>query len=710
MIQSVPDRAQETLPALPGHRVILGMFLLAGILLRVLFLGEYPLPMHQDELSNAYDGYCIAETGADRFGSRHPFVVRGFGNLDYRPALQAWLDAASVSVLGFSVAAGRLPSALLGVLALLLLWRYVETLAGRAAALAAVAFGAFSPWHVLYSRIAHEGTSLPPFFVIAGLLLWQRALVRRYDARSLAALGLCLGVAANSYQATKLVAFGLFVVVAVDAAWTTWRRTRSPRRLLAPMAALAGAALAGALPQVWVMLTDSAHFFSRAADRVLWHREEGGFVLTYLGNLAANLSPRYLFLSFGEYNFLSIARGLPVELVFFYAGLVGSWFALRRTRLRSLAHLAVALLLCNLPAALTENEPHALRASGTSILLPVFSALGVLAVGRLLLWTVGHLSTAGALRRATGWVYLAAVLVATAAVGGTQVAAYVGSDEMRDIQQQHVLVRLGERLGAHQARYDGVVVEPFGIQAYLYIAAFAGITPAEFQRMDKVILPETWDRCTSMGKYRFADPLAAWHDWQHAGRPRWLVASLWGRPEMTRPVEEFEWLGERIFLSEYDPGWSPLVQSDRDTVLLGTLSPTSVEFGFAPPKTDRAWDDLPLVMHGVQYARGIGMHAPCSMSYAVPAGAAEFRALVGVSDGVRQCGRADVVFELRDQAGRVLASTEPLTPDQEPRELAVPLRGVTTLTLIAGEGRNGRDCDHADWVNAAFVVATPDTP
>ena len=98
----------------------------------------------------------------------------------------------------------------------------------------------------------------------------------------------------------------------------------------------------------------------------------------------------------------------------------------------------------------------------------------------------------------------------------------------------------------------------------------------------------------------------------------------------------------------------PLVQADRGRVLLSTVTPTSVEFGFAPPKTDRAWDDLPLVMHGVQYARGIGMHAPCSMSYAVPAGAAEFRALVGVSDGVRQCGRADVVFELRDQDGRML--------------------------------------------------------
>lgn len=495
----MPTRAREHFPTLPGHRVVLGGFLLIGVLLRLLFLGDYPLPMHQDELSNAYDGYCLAETGADRFGSRFPFIVRGFGNLDYRPALQAWLSAASVSVLGFSVAAGRLPSALLGVLALVLLWQYMHTLAGRAAALAAVALGALSPWHVLYSRIAHEGTSLPPFFVIAALLLWQRALLRRYSARSLAAVGFCLGLATSSYQATKLIALGLFVAVALDALWTTWRRTRSVRRLLVPLAVLAGAALLGALPQVWVMLTDPAHFFSRASDRVLWHRGEAGLVMPYLRNLVANLSPRYLFLSFGEYNFLSIARGLPVEVVFFYVGLAGSWFALKRTRRRSLVHLVVALVLCNLPAALTENEPHALRASGTSILLPALSALGIVVVGCLLLWAVSRLSGADAVRSGVGGAYLAVVLAAVVAFGGARVAAYVGSEEMRDIQQQHVLVRLGERLGALQSDYAGVVVEPFGIQAYLYVAAFAGISPADFQRMDKVILPETWDRCTALG-------------------------------------------------------------------------------------------------------------------------------------------------------------------------------------------------------------------
>jgi 4-amino-4-deoxy-L-arabinose transferase-like glycosyltransferase len=710
MIGVVSADVRETFPALPGHRVVLGLWLLVGVLLRLTFLGSYPLPIHQDELSNIYDGYNIAETGADRFGSRLPFVVRGFGEPDYRPALQAWLDAGSIGVLGFSTAAGRLPSALLGVVALLLVYPYVKTLAGRSTALVAVALAAVSPWHVLFSRMAHEGTSLPPFFVIVTLLLWQRAVIRRYTAGSVAALGLCLGLMSNAYHATKLIALLLLITAAADTSWTTWRRTRSTRRTLPPLLALGGAALLGALPQIWVMLMDPHHFFARAADRLLWNRPEGGPVWSYLINLLRNLAPDYLFLSFGQYNSLSIGRGLPIEVAFFYIGLVACWLALRRTHRRSLLQLSLCLLFCNLPAALTEVGPHALRASGTSILLPVFSALGVFATGRLLMWAVSKWQHGPTLPRSTERAFLAIVLIATAAIGATLVARYFGSEEMRGINQQNSLVKLGEWLGRHQAPYERVVVEEFGNQTYLFIAAFSGMTPAEFQRTEKTIRAEPqdyWDVWYSLGKYRVADPFLAYQDWQRSGSPSWLVVTRLGRPEMTRVVHEIDSLDQPIFLSEYVPGWTPLAASENEPIPLSSLSPTKINCSFLPPKNNRAWDDLPLVIGGVQYTNGIGMHAPCAMSFAVPAGIEGFSALVGISEEVRMCTMADVVFELRDQNGRVLYDSGVVTASDPPRRIKIGLAGVTTLTLAAGEGRNGRDCDHADWVNAAFLTRLP---
>ena len=50
--------------------------LAVGAFLRFYQLDQYPLGVHQDELSNIYDGYSLAQTGADRFGDVKRFFRR----------------------------------------------------------------------------------------------------------------------------------------------------------------------------------------------------------------------------------------------------------------------------------------------------------------------------------------------------------------------------------------------------------------------------------------------------------------------------------------------------------------------------------------------------------------------------------------------------------------------------------------------------------
>src|SRR6185503_4137701 len=112
-----------------SSRTLLPLLLLVvGAWLRFVSLDQYPLGVHQDELSNIYDGYSIAETGADRFGTRHPAVLRAFGEDDFRPAMYAWLAAAPIKVLGFSVTAGRIPAAILGTASLIFLYLFATNL------------------------------------------------------------------------------------------------------------------------------------------------------------------------------------------------------------------------------------------------------------------------------------------------------------------------------------------------------------------------------------------------------------------------------------------------------------------------------------------------------------------------------------------------------------------------------------------------------
>ena len=175
--------------------------------LRFYQLDQYPLGVHHDELSNMYDGWSIAETGADRFGATLPIVERNYGENDYRPAMFSWLDAATIKVFDFSVKAGRLPAAVLGIVSLILLCSFARTAAGPTFALLALLLGTLSPLHIQYSRVAHEGAMLPAFFVILILWLWQRAAIRGYPWGAIAWLGIAVGLSANAYQATKLTAF-----------------------------------------------------------------------------------------------------------------------------------------------------------------------------------------------------------------------------------------------------------------------------------------------------------------------------------------------------------------------------------------------------------------------------------------------------------------------------------------------------------------------
>jgi len=262
------------------------------------------------------------------------------------------------------------------------------------------------------------------------------------------------------------------------------------------------------------------HFFSRATDRVLWHRTEGGSS-SPTREPAANLSPRYLFLSFGEYNFLSIARGLPVELVFFLRRARGLVVRAATTRRRSLVHLVVASCsaTCRRPSPRTNPTPCGPRGLASCCRCCPPSGRGR---GRLLLWAVGRLSGAGAVRRAAGGVYLAAVLVATAPSAGvwrpptwapSRCATSSSSTSWSGWASGSVPIRRTTPAWSSSRS----VSRPTSTSP-----AFAGIAPAEFQRLDKVIL-----RRRGTAAPRWAIPLrrslAAWHDWR--GRQAALVGS-----------------------------------------------------------------------------------------------------------------------------------------------------------------------------------------
>jgi hypothetical protein len=98
------------------------------------------------------------------------------------------------------------------------------------------------------------------------------------------------------------------------------------------------------------------------------------------------------------------------------------------------------------------------------------------------------------------------------------------------------------------------------------------------------------------------------------------------------------------------------------------------------------------------------------MTYAVPARAAAFQAIIGLSDTIGACDKASVTFEVRDQNGRLLHTSGVIERDTPPRPIRVGLRGATEITLVVTDAGDGIDCDHANWAVPAFILRAHGKP
>ncbi len=498
--------------------------LLFSAVLRFAALDRFPLPINQDELSNIYDGWCLAEIGADRHGAPWPFVLRGFGATDYRPALCAWLNAIPGYLVGFSVAGGRAMSGVVGVvsIALAALWAY-RSMGWRGAILAIVFLGV-TPWHLLYSRMAHEGAILPAVFTIGIILALRAAYVRSVESKHAFVAwflsGLLIGLSTNVYAATRLTAV-LFALVGVVLIFGLAVRSRvHPLQGAALIGLLGIGALIGAAPQLYAFADYPVGFLGRANTEILRPQGVAATIVTYGRGFLVNLYPTYLFASFGWVSNLSVARCTYVMGPLFYLGLLVLVWPSKSLRGIDRFLLLASLVVCIIPSAITRDSPNALRASSCCLLVPLIAVVGL---NHVVAWL-----SSKSMRRVSQ-VVATVVAMAVLVEGMYYVRAYVTSSTLPHASQQFGLVRLGLWLRDNNAGYDRVCVElPARCeQPDIYVAAFTGMTPQEYLKASRAAVEiVAFDRCIRLNQYYFMSRVDAARQWNAVGQnERWLVVS-----------------------------------------------------------------------------------------------------------------------------------------------------------------------------------------
>jgi hypothetical protein len=134
------------------------------------------------------------------------------------------------------------------------------------------------------------------------------------------------------------------------------------------------------------------------------------------------------------------------------------------------------------------------------------------------------------------------------------------------------------------------------------------------------------------------------------------------------------------------------------------LSATSSTNGWGPAERDRSngesggGDGRTITLNGATYAKGLGVHSPSNLKYALNGTCSSFTAVVGVDDEVG--GSGNLVFEVWTDGTKKYDSGV-LTGSSGSQSVNVSVSGARELSLIVSNGSDGRNfADHADWADA----------
>lgn len=152
--------------------MLIFLILLISAILRFWDLAGMPPHLRNDEAALGYNAYTILNSARDEHGQFLPLIFQSFG--DWKMGLYIYLTVPFVAVGGLNELAVRLPSAISGIIAVLLIYKIVGLLFNQRLALISSLVFAISPLLIVFSRGAWE-VNLSLTLTIAAILFFLKS-------------------------------------------------------------------------------------------------------------------------------------------------------------------------------------------------------------------------------------------------------------------------------------------------------------------------------------------------------------------------------------------------------------------------------------------------------------------------------------------------------------------------------------------------------
>src|SRR3989344_8270203 len=327
-------------------------------------IGEIPPSLYWDESSIGYNAYSIAQTGKDEWVDFLPIHFRAFG--EFKLPVYIYATVPFVAVFGLTAFSVRLPAVLfsLGVIILTYflsnkIWR------SKTIGLFSSFFVSVSPWFFIFSRTGYEATAGLMFYLLGVLLFLQKQNGKIF---LLSMISLILSF--YSYNTFRIISPLTFLIL------TLYKKNEIKSVLKKDL--------------IYSILAVVLLLLSLIPIYRLYRYDSGIFRLqavsttssTFFKNYLSHFSPDFLIL-YGDKN-LRIQQEdfgqiyLP-ELILFLLGFI--YIIGRKSKFSFLA--LFLLLIGPIPAAITKESPHALRAISMIPFISIISAQGVHNLGKI---------------------------------------------------------------------------------------------------------------------------------------------------------------------------------------------------------------------------------------------------------------------------------------------------------------------------------------
>ena len=342
------------------HKLIFAFVLIIFLVTRIYKIAEIPPSVYWDEASIGYNAYAISTDLADEWGVTLPLHFRAFG--EFKLPVYIYTVTVFVKAIGLNEYAVRLPAVMYSLGTLMAVYLLTKKITKKEwVAILASFILSFSPWLFIFSRTGYEATA-GLFFFLTGTYLFLLLDKNKYY---ILAATLSFILSFYSYNSFRIIV-PIWMVLLFAYKFREFIRSRKYVFVIAVSLALF---LLSLIPVYRLYKYDSGG--ARFAEVQITSK------LDFVKNYFSHFDPNFLFFK-GDTNPRSQIPGhgqlYLFEIPLILCGLIA---IIKSKKILYFLPLA-ALLIAPIPAALTKESPHALRALLAAPSFAMISALGAM--------------------------------------------------------------------------------------------------------------------------------------------------------------------------------------------------------------------------------------------------------------------------------------------------------------------------------------------